>query len=81
MRMRDIGQNLDNAKEQVKSLLNIPVIIKLNSGRGKSTLLKGEVTAIFPAVFSIRLDSGELRTFSYADVHTHTVVLKMLPQK
>ena len=79
--MRDIGQNLDNAKEQVKNLLNIPVIIKLNSGRGKSTLLKGEVTAIFPAVFSIRLDSGELRTFSYADVHTHTVVLRVLNQK
>lgn len=76
--MRDIGQNLDNAKEQVKNLLNIPVLIKLNTGRGKSKLLKGEVTSVFPAVFSVKLDSGELKTFSYADVHTHTVVLRVL---
>lgn len=79
--MREIGSNLDGAKEQVKNLLNIPVMIKLNGGRGKSTLLKGEVTAIFPAVFSIKLDTGELRTFSYADVHTRTVVLKILNEK
>ncbi len=71
--MREIGQNLDNAKQQVKSLLNIPVLIKVNSGRGKSTLLKGEVTAVFPAVFSV------LKTFSYADIHTHTVVLRIQP--
>lgn len=77
--MREIGQNLDNAKQQVKSLLNIPVLIKVNSGRGKSTLLKGEVTAVFPAVFSVRLDTGELKTFSYADIHTHTVVLRIQP--
>lgn len=77
--MREIGQNLDNAKQQVKSLLNIPVLIKVNSGRGKSTLLKGEVTAVFPAVFSVRLDTGEIKTFSYADIHTHTVVLRIQP--
>ena len=75
--MREVGQNLDNAKQQVKNLLNIPVRIKVNSGRGKSTLYKGEVTAVFPAVFSIRLDTGELKTFSYADIHTRTVVLRI----
>lgn len=75
--MREIGQNLDNAKQQVQSLLNIPVLIKVNGGRGKSTLYKGEVIAVFPAVFSVRIDTGELKTFSYADVHTRTVILKL----
>lgn len=72
--MREIGQNLDNTKERVKKLLNIPVLIKINSGRGKSSLCRGEVTAVFPAVFSVKLDSGELKTFSYADVHTRSVL-------
>ena len=75
--MREIGQNLDSAKQQVKNLLNIPVLIKVNSGRGRSALFKGEVTAVFPAVFSVRLDSGELKTFSYADIHTRSVVLRI----
>ncbi|MBD5091914.1 MAG: hypothetical protein K2J16_06010 [Clostridia bacterium] len=78
--MREIGQNLDNTKERVKKLLNIPVLIKINSGRGKSTLCHGEVTAVFPAVFSVRLDSGELKTFSYADVHTRGVLF-LKPEK
>ena len=74
MCMREIGQNLDCAKEKVKRLLGIPVLIKINSGRGKSSLCKGEITATFPAVFSVKLDSGELKTFSYADVHTRGVL-------
>ena len=72
--MREIGQNLDYAKEKVKRLLNIPVLIKINSGRGKSSLVKGEITAVFPAVFSVKLDTGEIKTFSYADVHTRGVL-------
>ncbi|MDE6302560.1 MAG: hypothetical protein K2M36_03110 [Clostridia bacterium] len=72
--MREIGQNLDYAKEKVKRLLNIPVLIKINSGRGKSSLVKGEITAVFPAVFSVKLDTGETKTFSYADVHTRGVL-------
>lgn len=78
--MREIGQNLDTTKERVKKLLNVPVLIKINSGRGKSTLCRGEVTALFPAVFSVKLDSGELKTFSYADVHTRGVLF-LKPQK
>lgn len=72
--MREIGQNLDNAKEKVKRLLNIPILIKINGGRGKSSFCKGEITAVFPAVFSVKLDTGELKTFSYADVHTRGVL-------
>ncbi len=72
--MREIGQNLDFAKERVKALLNVPVVIKINSGRGRSALYRGTVTATFPAVFSVKLESGELKTFSYADVHTKSVL-------
>ncbi len=72
--MREIGRSIDGAKEKVKRLVGVPVMIKVNSGRGKSALFSGEVEAIFPAVFTVRLSSGELKTFSYADVHTRGIL-------
>lgn len=72
--MREIGQGLNVAKEKVKRLLNVPVLIKVNSGRGRSSLHNGTVSALFPAVFTVKLDTGETRTFSYADVHTRGVL-------
>lgn len=72
--MREIGRDLQTAKERVAGLVGVPVLIKINSGRGKSELCKGEVTATFPAVFTVKLDTGEVRTFSYADVHTRGVL-------
>lgn len=72
--MREIGQNINSAKEKVQRLVGVPILIKINTGKGKSILCHGKVTALFPAVFSVALDSGELRTFSYSDVHTRCVM-------
>jgi len=77
--MREIGQSIIGAKEKVQKLMGIPVLLKINTGRGKSTLMKGEVTSVFPAVFTVRLDDGQSRTFSYSDVHTKNVLF--LPRK
>ncbi len=77
--MREIGQSIDGAKARVKQLVGIPVVLKINTGRGKSTLVKGEVTATFPAVFTVILDDGQSRTFSYSDVHMKNVLF--LPRK
>ncbi len=73
--MREIGNNLNVAKERVRSLLDIPVLIKISTGKGKHTLCRGRVSALFPCVFCVQLDSGELKTFSYSDVHTKSVIL------
>lgn len=72
--MREIGKNLNTAKCRVQKLIGIPVLIKVNSGRGKSSIYRGEVNAVFPAVFSVKLTNGEVKTFSYADVHTKGVM-------
>lgn len=76
--MREIGQNINFAKESVSQLLNVPVLVKIRTGKGKSTLCHGIVTALFPSVFSIKLENGDTRTFSYSDVHTKCVVLRSL---
>ena len=72
--MREIGQDLSSAKERVQKLVGVPVLVKINAGRGRSSLLGGVVTATFPAVFSVKLATGELKTFSYADVQTRGVM-------
>lgn len=77
--MREIGRDLSGAKERVQKLVGVPVLIKINSGRGKSALFGGTVTATFPAVFSVKLSSGELKTFSYADVQTRGVLFLKPP--
>lgn len=77
--MREIGQSINGAKERVQKLVGIPIMLKINSGRGKSTLVKGEVRATFPAVFTVALDDGQIRTFSYSDVHIKNVLF--LPRK
>ncbi len=72
--MREIGRDLSAAKARVKRLIGVPVLIKINGGRGKSSLFHGEVIAAFPAVFSVKLDGGEHKTFSYADVQTRGIM-------
>lgn len=72
--MREIGQGLNGTKERVKGLIGMPMLIKVNSGRGKSALYHGRVRDVFPSIFTITLDSGENKTFSYADVHTGNIL-------
>ncbi len=72
--MREIGQNLEEAKQKVKRLLDVDVLLKVNQGRGKTALMKGRVIALFPQVFSVKLDTGETKTFPYSDVHTNGIL-------
>ncbi len=54
--------------------MGIPLLLKVNEGRGRTSLYNAEITAVFPAVFTVRLADGETKTFSYADVHTKGVM-------
>ena len=72
--MREIGQSIVEAKERVQKIVGIPVLVKINGGRGKSSLYHGKVTALFPSIFTVELEGGEKRTFSYSDVHTKNVL-------
>lgn len=72
--MREIGQSIVEAKARVQKIVGIPVLVKINGGRGKSSLHHGKVTALFPSIFTVELEGGEKRTFSYSDVHTKNVL-------
>ncbi len=72
--MREIATTIHNTKERIKCLQGIPLIVKVIGPRGKSTLFYGEVTDIFPAVFTVSTTTGETKTFSYSDVHSGNIL-------
>lgn len=72
--MREIGQQIDYAKKKVERLAGIPVVVKIIGARGKATLCQGKISALFPSVFTVQMDDGTTRTFSYSDVHTKNVL-------
>ena len=53
----------------------VPLLFRVSEGRGRSSIVKGRIVATFPAVFTVRTESGEVRTFSYSAVHTREVLL------
>lgn len=72
--MREIGKGIAETKTRVEKLVGVPLLIKVSEGRGKSSLLRGSIINVFPAVFTVMLESGEIRTFSYSDVHTRGIM-------
>ena len=72
--MREQGQDLTVAKEKAKRLLGIPALIKIKGARGKVEVVSGQISALFPAVFTITIDGAPSRTFSYADILTGNIL-------
>lgn len=72
--MREVGKGIEESKNRVARLIGVPLLLKVNEGRGKSSLLRGTIMGVFPAVFTVKLDTGEIKTFSYTDVHTRGVL-------
>lgn len=66
--MRTIPQTIDRTKTQVKSLVGIPVRLRVNRGRNKIEFIQGMVEDAYPQIFTVRSDTGELASFSYSDV-------------
>lgn len=72
--MREIGTGLNETKAQVQKLKGIPVLMRIDSGRGRTAMVSGVVEQVFPSIFTVKLSSGETRSFSYNDVHTKGVM-------
>lgn len=72
--MREVGKSFLDSKEQVEKFIGVRAIIKICERHGKETLVYGMVDRLFPSVFTVRLDSGEIRSFSYSDVHTGNII-------
>ena len=72
--MREIKRGIEESKTRVQKLMGVPLLMKVDEGRGKSSLYHGTIVNTFPSLFSVKLDTGEMKTFSYTDVHTKGVM-------
>ena len=70
--MRDVTTN-DHVAEHVRLLTGMHVKIKVNRGRNKTELIAGILENAYPNIFTVRKTSGEVSSFSYADVISKNV--------
>ncbi len=76
--MREIVYGLNQVKRRAERLKGVPVRIRINKGRNKFVIKEGEISDVFPAVFTF--SSGEENfTFSYSDLLTKNV--KIFPRE
>lgn len=73
--------NLTQIRKVVEENLGKEVILKANKGRKKIVTNKGILTDAYPSVFTVQIENEfeSIRTvsYSYADVLTSTVELKI----
>ena len=72
--MREVGSDINVAKERAKRLLGVNALIKMKGPRGKIATATGHISALFPAVFTVTFDDGTKKTFPYADVLTGNIL-------
>ncbi len=66
--------NIDIIKNKIKSMLNQKLKIKVFLGRNKYEYLEGYITKMHSNIFTITTNKG-IKTFSYTDILTKTVIL------
>mgnify|MGYP004510591217 CR=1 FL=1 len=71
--MREIINNLSEMQANVRALTGLRVKIKVNRGRNKIELIEGILENAYPNIFTVRRQSGELNSFSYADIISKNV--------
>ncbi len=71
--MREINNNMGGLMENVRALTGLRVKIKVNRGRNKIELIEGVLENAYPNIFTVRKQSGELNSFSYADIVSNNV--------
>lgn len=79
--MRNIPQNIDSTKLQVKSLIGTPIRLKVNRGRNKIEFIEGKIENAYPQIFTIRSLTGEINSFSYSDVLAKNIMFFALQSK
>jgi uncharacterized protein Veg len=67
---------IQKIKSEISSMKNKKVLAKIDIGRNKYEYIEGIVNGIYPFLFTIKTNS-ETKSFSYSDVLTKNVILKI----
>lgn len=69
--------NIKSIKQKIEENKGKEVEVKLNIGRNKYEYFTGKIKEIYPFLFTIEKDN-EIKSFSYSDVLTKTLVMKFI---
>lgn len=71
--MREIVYSVSGTKDKIKNAIGLNVKLKVNRGRNKIEMIEGILENAYPNIFTVRLKTGSLMSFSYSDVITKNV--------
>lgn len=63
-------------REKIINLIGKKVLVKVNIGRNKSEYFEGIIIKTYPFLFIMQV-GNEIKSFSYADILTKSVILKI----
>ena len=59
--------NVSDIKEEIESLVNKQIMIKVSGSRSRKQMFKGVVNQVYPNIFTVIVEGNNMR-FTYADV-------------
>lgn len=73
----DVPYELGQIKKGIKKLIGLEVQWNKNHEDGRKTAiyLKGKIQNVYKHLFSIKLDSGRIITFTYKDIYANKIKL------
>lgn len=69
--------NIEKIKKEIYSMIGKEVNLYVNLGRNKEENYVGTILNVYPKLFTVNVD-GIFKSFSYSDVLTKTIVIKMI---
>lgn len=65
--------NIKNIKNYLRTKIGYNIIVIYYGSRNKKEAYKGVLYKLYGNIFTIKLTSGEIKSFSYIDILTKTV--------
>ena len=59
--------NISDIRDEIKTLVNKEIMLKVSGSRAKTTMMKGIVNEVYSNIFTVLVD-GVNKSFTYTDV-------------
>ena len=81
--MRKSTVTIEEVKNGVRALVGQPIKVKINRSRRRTEKYNGEITAIYPSVFTLKVDGATTPNLScsYSDLICGEVIIKRNGEK
>ena len=65
--------NIKNIKNYLRTKLGFNIVVIYYGSRNRKEIYKGVLCKLYGNIFTVKLYSGEMKSFSYIDILTKTV--------